>query len=247
MEASGDGMRGFVGSATLAAVSSLFVACGDSSGPTQDGPRIQLTSSQAALLVNRVSQIAPVHPELSWLADSVSLVLTSGAFADRIDVVTDLGGGPFYAVGLQRAMTTSSGQATATFDIIAFNDPSNPTDFIIVDGWTRATTSTPPSSVAGPFGQSADLQLSGHLFHVSGSIVTAWRAEGGTASFAGGTSGGACDGFQQANGVTCAQSALQSTFSITVARQDGGVQSSDTRSASLSATDVTGILLTLTF
>src|SRR5437867_10302018 len=238
-------MRGFFGSATLATLSSLLVGCSDSSGPTTDGARIQLTAAQAALLVSRVSQIAPVHPELAWLGDSVSLVLKSGAFADRIDVTTDLGAGPFYAVGLQRAIATSTAQAT--FDIIAFNDPSNPTDFIIVDAWTRAANSTPPSSAGGPFGQSSDLQVSGHLFHVSGNTVTAWRAESGAASFVGGAAAGVCDGFQPASGVTCAQSALQATFTIAVARHDGGVQPADTRTASLAATAVTGILLTFHF
>jgi hypothetical protein len=237
-------MRTFLGSATLAALSSILVACGDANAPT-DGSRIQLTSSQAALLVSRVSQIAPVHPELSWLADSISLVLKSGAFADRIDLVTDLGDGPLYAIGLQRAIRTSN--ASATFDLIAFDDPSNPTNFIIVDGWSRSPNSTTPSSVTGPFGQTEDFQLSGHLFHVSGSTVSAWRAEDGTASFAAAAAGGACDGFQETDIVTCAQSALQSTFSIAVARHDDGAQPSDTRSASLSAAEVTGILLTFQF
>jgi hypothetical protein len=238
-------MRACIGSAALAALSSVFVACSEANSPTTDGSKIQLTSSQAALLVSRVSQIAPVHPELSWLADSISLVLKSGAFADRIEVVTDLGDGPFYAVGLQRAIKTSN--ASATFDLIAFDDPSNPTNFIIVDGWSQSSNSTTPSSVTGPFGQEASIQLSGHLFHVSGSTVTAWRAESGTASFVAGAAGGACDGFQPTGMVTCAQSALQSTFSIEVARHDDGAQPSDTRSASLSATDVTGILLIFQF
>jgi hypothetical protein len=238
-------MRAFVGTATLAALSSVLVACGEASSPMTDGSKIQLTSSQAALLVSRVSQIAPVHPELSWLADSISLVLKSGAFADRIEVVTELGDGPFYAVGLQRAIKTS--HASATFDLIAFDDPSNPTNFIIVDGWSQSSNSMPPSSVSGPFGYTTNLQVSGHLFHVSGSAVTAWRAESGTASFVAGALGGACDGFQETGIVTCTQSALQSTFSIEVARHDDGAQPSDTRSASLSATDVTGILLTFQF
>lgn len=73
---------------------SLLVGCDRATEPRSNGPVIHLSAAQAALLLSRVGAIAPVHPELAWLRDSVSLVLTSGAEADRIDVATDLGPGP---------------------------------------------------------------------------------------------------------------------------------------------------------
>lgn len=227
----------------LASTAAFLIACHKTTEPTLVGAAIHLSAAQAALLVSRVGQIAPVHPELAWLRDSVSLVLTSGAEADRIEVVTDLGQGPFYAVGLQRAISTTF-NSFATFDLIAFNDPSNPTDFIIVDGYAPGAGTSPPRSVTGSFGTST---ASGHLFHVAGSAVSAWRAEGGTASFSTGIAGGACLGFQARAGVSCAQSALEGSFAITVARRDDGGQPVDTRTASLASIDVAGILLSMEF
>lgn len=223
----------------LALGTAVATGCGGSTEPTVNAPTIHLSASQAAVLVSRVKTIAPVHPELAWLGDSVSLVLTSGAEADRIDLSTDLAPGPFYAVGLQRSIVTST-NSFATFDLIAFDDPSNPTDFVIVDGYSPGSGTTPPTSVAGPFGGST---MNGHLFHVAGSTVSAWRAQAGGGTFATGAGGGACTGFQAQSGVTCTAAALQTSFSITTATPDGG-SSGDARHASLAATSVAGILLT---
>jgi hypothetical protein len=190
----------------------------------------------------RITELAPVHPELAWLADSANLVLKSGAEADVIPITTDLAAGPFYAVGLQRGVQVSA-IAFSTFDLIAFNDPSNPTDFIIVDGFMSGT-GTPPTSASGAFGGSA---VNGHFFHVAGNTVTAWRAQVGTATLSTGPVGNSCTGFASTMSVTCAQSALTAEFTIDSAVQDSGPQTSGTRSASLAATSVAGILLSYSF
>jgi hypothetical protein len=222
-------------------VGSLFaIGCGsDTTGP--HGPSITLTAADATILMARITELAPVHPELAWLADSARLVLKSGAEADLIPITTDLAAGPFYAVGLERGVQVSA-IAFSTFDVIAFNDPSNPTDFIIVDGFT-AGTGTPPTSASGDFGGA----VNGHLFHVDGNTVTAWRAQGGTAALSTGGVGDACTGFVSNVSVTCAQSTLTAAFTISSALEDSGVQGSGTRTASLAPTTVAGILLTFSF
>jgi hypothetical protein len=230
-------------------VALLVVGCDyhDGTSPLTDGNKIHLTQAQAATLVSRISVVAPVHSELAWLADSVGLVLKAGAEADRIEVTTDLATGPFYAVGLQRGVTTAS-NSFATFDLIAFNDPANPTAFIIVDGYRAIIATQPPQSASGTFGQSTSNGImSGHLFLVAGSSVSAWRAETGTASVATGTMGGVCAAFPLTGGVTCTQAALQSSFTISEARHDNGVEPTDTRGASLSAATVAGVLLRFQF
>jgi hypothetical protein len=223
-------------------VGSLFaIGCGsDTTGP--HGPTVTLTAAEATILMARITELAPVHPELAWLADSANLVLKSGAEADVIPITTDLAAGPFYAVGLQRGVQVSI-SSFSTFDLIAFNDPSNPTDFIIVDGFT-AGTGTPPTSASGAFGGSA---VNGHLFHVAGNTVTAWRAQAGTATLSTGSVGNACTGFVSNVSITCAQSTLTAEFTIASAVQDNGVLTAGTRSASLAATTVAGILLSYHF
>jgi hypothetical protein len=232
----------FVRASVGLVVGSLFaVGCGsDSTAP--HGPAVTLTAAQATVLMARITELAPVHPELAWLADSANLVLKSGAEADVISLTTDLGAGPFYAVGLQRGVQVSD-IAYSTFDLIVFNDPSNPTDFIIVDGFMTGPAGPPPISVTGAFGGA----VNGHLFHVAGNAVTAWRAQAGTATLSTGSVGNPCTGFASDMATTCAQSALTAEFNIVSAAQDGGGQTSGTRSASLAATSVAGILLSYHF
>lgn len=232
----------FKGVSVGVAVGSLFaMGCGSDSTGTH-GPTLTLSAAEATVLMARITELAPVHPELAWLADSANLVLRSGAEADVIPLTTDLAAGPFYAVGLQRGVQVSA-NAFSTFDLIAFNDPSNPTDFIIVDGYMTGT-GAPPTSASGAFGGSA---MNGHLFHVAGNTVTAWRAQGGTGTLSTGSVGSACTGFQSTATVTCAQSALTAGFTIDSAVQDSGAQTSSTPSASLAATTVAGILLSYHF
>ena len=218
-------------------VTSLFtLGCG-SDKATGPETRITLSAAQATILTNKITLIAPLHSQIAWLADSANLVIKSGAEADLVPISTTIGAGPFYAVGLQRGVQGSAG-SFSTFDLIAFNDPSNPTDFIVVDGYNSGS-GAPPTSVSGPF----DGPAYGYLFHIEGSTVSSWAAALGTAAFTRGLPGGACEGFQSSSGVTCALTSLTASFTIAGAFQDAGPQSSTVAQASLNTTTVAGILL----
>lgn len=224
----------------------LAVACmsgcgGAGTDPTTTGTG--LTSAESALLIARVQQIAPVHPELAWLADSVSVALGAGTEPTPVDLSTDLATGPFYAVALHRAFVRST-TSLGTYDVIAFNDPSNPTDFIIVDGWSAASSPTPPASVSGTFGAATSSSaVTAHFFHISGNTVAAWRATTGGATLAADTVGAACTAFQATAGVTCAQASMKASFNVISAASDSS-SSSSTRHATLSSSTVGGVLLT---
>lgn len=223
-------------------VAAICEACGGSTAPVAGGASIKLSAQQAATVTSRITQLAPVHPELSWMADSISLVIKAGVEVDSVGISTSLGVGPFYAIALQRSITTSS-TSSASFDVILFNNPSNPTDFIIADGWSRSSTRTPATSVAGSFGASSgNSSVTAHLFQVAGGTVTAWRAVSGTASFASGQTGSACPSFTPTSGVTCSTTGLHASFVIGSATRDNG-SSADARSATLTPVDVPGILL----
>ena len=128
-------------------VSSLFaLGCGSDKvvGPAS---QITLSAAQATVLMNKIGQFAPLHNQIAWLADSANLVIKSGSQVDLILVSTNLAPGPFYAVGLQRAVQLT-GSSFSTFDLIAFNDPSNPTDFIVIDGYNSGSGAPPTSTSA---------------------------------------------------------------------------------------------------
>ena len=222
-------------SAGVVLLSSFALACG---GDSSTGPAntLTLSATQATVLMNKIIQIAPINTDIAWLADSANLVLRSGAQADLIPLTITTGAGPFYAVGLQRRVQLT-GTAFSTFDLIAFNDPSNPTDFLIVDGFNSGAT--PPTSVTGSF----DGAINGFLFHLDGSTISAWRAVLGSGTLTSGAPGSACAGFQSSAGVTCAQASLTATFSITGAFQDAGPTSSTLAQASLASGTVSGIVL----
>ena len=218
-------------------VSSLFaLGCGSDKvvGPAS---QITLSAAQATVLMNKIGQFAPLHNQIAWLADSANLVIKSGSQVDLILVSTNLAPGPFYAVGLQRAVQLT-GSSFSTFNLIAFDDPSNPTNFIVIDGFNSGT-GAPPTSTSGNF----DGPVNGYLFHVDGSTLASWHAALGTATFTAGTPGGACSGFQSSAGVTCALSDLTVSFSITAAFQDAGPPISQTAQANLASTSVSGIVL----
>jgi hypothetical protein len=218
-------------------VSSLFVlGCGSDSA-TGPAATLTLDANQAGAVMNKIVQIAPLHAEIAWLADSANLVLKSGAEADLIPLSITTAAGPFYAVGLQRRVQLSA-SSFSTFDLIAFNDPSNPTDFIIIDGFNSGT-GPPPTSTTGAF----DGPVNGYIFHIDGSTVSAWRAGLGTGTLSGGAPGNACTGFQGSTGITCAQASLTATFSITGAFQDAGPSSNSIAQATLGTSTVAGIVL----
>jgi hypothetical protein len=212
-------VKSFVTALVIVGSASALVSCESGTGPA---PTIILSQQQAALLVSRISVAAPRHADIAWLADSVNLVIAAGVEVDLIDIKTDLAAGPFYAVGLQRAINASP-TSFSTFHLIAFDDPSNPTDFTIVGGYRQTTSfgAPPPESVSGAFSSpNPVLSVSGHLFHVDGNSVSEWRAATGTATLQNGTPGGTCVNFQATTGVTCEQSTLLASFNIDVAQHD---------------------------
>lgn len=218
-------------------ISLIGLGCG-SDKATGPETQITLSAAQATTVMNKIIQIAPLRTQIAWLADSANLVLRSGAEANLVPIATNFGnGGPFYAVGLRRGIQRTS-DSFSTFDLIAFNDPSNPTDFIIIDGFASGT-GAPPTSTSGNF----DGPVNGYLFHVDGSTVTAWHAALGTATLTGGAAGAACPGFQSSTGVTCALSSLTASFNVSGAFQDIGPVSNIDAQASLNTTTVAGILL----
>ncbi len=228
------------GSVVLA--SAIVLACGGDSSTGVNGGSITLSASQAAAVMTKIIQIAPQRADIAWLADSANLVLRSGAVAERVDINTDFAAGPFYAVGLQRAIQNSL-SPYSTFNFIAFNDPSNPTDFVLVYGVKVGATS-PPTSVSGDFGSSI---MNAYLFHVSGSSVSAWRAAVGTGTLSTGNTGTACPGFQGDATVTCSQADLVAAFRIDLALADLGNPSSADKSAALTTKTVPGIILNFHF
>jgi hypothetical protein len=224
---------------TIAALATLAGCGGDTTSPTL-GDQIQLTSTQTAALLARVEELAPVHPDLAWLADSAQLVLKTGATADRIHITVAGTEQSYYAVGLQRAIARPT-NSFATFHLIAFSDPSNPTDWVIANGYASSAGSTPPTSVTGSYGGDAVFT---HLIHVDGHTATDWVATAGLASLANALTGSACSGFPTTQGVTCFESTLLASFNVTAASPQN--QPSNTRTASLASVAVPGILLRFT-
>jgi len=219
------------------------LACGGdgTTDPEQFGTDVTLTAAQATNVTAAISQIGRVHSDLKWLGDSANLVLKSGAVAKRVAISTNLASGPFYAVSLQRGVASST-HSFATFDFIAFDNPSHPTAFIVVDGYADGAGAAPPTSASGRF-ETMGGGVFGHLFLVSGNIVEGWRSEVGEASLVGALTGPPCEVFQDGGGVTCSQSLLQTTFTISIASHDNMIPPADTRFASLSTTNVAGVLL----
>lgn len=215
----------------------LFLAASCSDGPTDPNPPvIQLSAQQAATIVARAEQMATAHPDLAWLADSIQLVVRTGASAKRIVVTSEGEEIAYYGVGLQRNVITST-SAFSTWYLFAFDDASNPSDFIIANGFASASGTTAPTTVNGPFG--GDI-AHGHFIAMDGSIKD-WRAVSGGATFRTATSGGSCPAVGTLpTGVTCTQSDLEVSFDIVSTTVPSGEQS---RSANLLATTVPGVLL----
>jgi hypothetical protein len=206
------------------------------------GAHVQLSAQQATTLASRIGQVVASNPELGWLADSISFVIKAGALVDSVGLVTSLGSGPFYAVGLQRAISTSSSSST-TFDAILFNNPSDPTDFLIVGGWTQTASAQPAISVTGSFASPlANSGVTAHLFHIASGAVTAWRATSGTATFVTAVGGPPCPSFSGPQGASCSLTGMAAGFTISAARVTDPAPA-DARAASLSYVELPGIRL----
>ena len=212
--------------------------------PVTTGEVINLTQAQAAMLVSRMSSFSSTDASLAALGDTARFVLTAGAEARQINVTTDLGDGPYWAVSLQRsrAGTGTSPQSWSTFHVIAFNEPNDPTRFIVLGGFSQTTGTTPPNAVSGAIGSTSTTSLTAHLFSVSGSQVSAWHASAGTSSLSVTPTTEACPGFS-ATGMTCVKSTMTANFSITTTVAGNGATGQRTMSTA-SAQTVPGIRLT---
>ena len=197
------------------------------------GEVIQLTNAQAQALVSHMSSLSTKDPSLAALADSARFVLTAGAEARQIAVTTDLGDGPYWAVSMHRsrAGTGASPQSWSTFHVIAFNEPNNPTRFIVLGGYSSASGTTPPTSVSGSIGSSSTSSLTAHLFSVSGSQASAWHASGGIVSLTATPLTQSCAGFS-ATGMTCTRSTMTATFNITATVAGNGTTGQRTAASS---------------
>ena len=211
--------------------------------PVTTGEVINLTQAQAATLVSRMTSFSSTDPSLAALGDTARFVLTAGAEARQIDVTTDLGEGPYWAVSIHRsrAGTGASPQSWSTFHVIAFNEPNDPTRFIVLGGFNQVSGTTPPGSVSGPIGGAANSSLTAHLFSVSGTQVSAWHASAGTSSLSATPALESCPGFT-GSGMTCLKSTMTATFNITATVAGTGTTGTRTMSTA-SAQTVPGIRL----
>lgn len=188
------------------------VSCGDNGITDPNPPIITLSAQQAATLVAEAEDLAAVHPDLEWLADSIEVVVRAGAQARRIDILEDGEELVFYAVSLQRDLISSTSSFT-TWNLFAFDNASDPKVFIVASGFAQGTGTTPQTSMnAGFGGQSA----SAHIIVVGDNgAVTDRRAVTGGAFFAAKSIGGACPvvGTPPAN-VTCNVAEMEVGFDI---------------------------------
>ena len=220
----------------------LLTSCDETTppgGPT--GDLIVLTASQATALVDRFEQLSSSDPILGSLADTIRFVITAGAEVQRIDATTNFGADSYYVVSLHRTFSGTS-QSWSTFHVIGFNDPSNPTEFLILGGWSQTSGSTPPTSVSGSIGASGNTSLTGHFFSASGTNVNMWHADAGTVSLNASATAESCPGFS-APGMTCVKSDMSVTFAITGTVPENGATGE--RTGSGTASSVPGVRLSM--
>ena len=221
----------------------ILTACeSDTTLPGPTGDLITLNAQQAALIVGRVVEFSSSDPTLGALADTIQFVVKAGAEVQRIDVTTSFGVTSYWTVSLHRAFVGAS-QSWSTFHVIGFNDVSNPTEFLILGGFSQVAGTTAPTSITGSIGSNASSSLTGHFFGVIGNQVGMWNASGGTVSMIATSTGEACPNFSAA-GMTCAKSSMSTTFSITQT-VTGGAPATGNRTGSASNVSVPGVRLTM--
>jgi hypothetical protein len=219
--------------AVASAVASA-VACSDATSPRT----LELTSAQAAAIVDGAGQLAVGRSELSWLADSLELVIHSGATVKPITIRIDGKDETYYAAGLSRGIISNGTQTSfATFHLLAFDDVSAPKKFVVVNGFKQSNTTTPPTTVSGSFGSA----IAGHYFELGTTAVVEWIAIAGTATFTAGPQGAPCAGFTPANGVSCYASSFTTSFEIVSSLAPSPLVPPKT--ASLASVEIPGVLL----
>lgn len=225
-------------SCTAVVVSTLLAACSSSStGPTTT--TIQLTAAQAQALTQRLQQIAATNPGLSDLADSIMVGIQAGVGVSAITLTGDLGSGPFYAFGLKRVFSGSPGFGPE-FDVLAFDNPSNPQTFLLIDVFAGSST---PDAANGSFDGSSGTGATGFVFQVSGDSSLTWAPTQGLVSITGQGPNGDCGSYQPPAGITCAQETMHIAFSIAATAPEFGTGGGGP-TASFAGADLGGIVLT---
>ena len=200
----------------------MATACLENS--TTDPPRsvsIQLTAAQAATLNSRIQAIVTSSSDVAWLADSANLGLKAGAVVDSAELGLNIGGGPFYAVSLQRHFFQTT-NPYATFDVIYFNDPSNPTRFVILSVFARGQVGPPDGVLANIATPTAVLIANAHVYAIDGQAVTHWRATQGSMVMGNAIQGGGCPAFTEPGNVKCEQAQLLIGAEVTASTRESG-------------------------
>lgn len=221
-----------------------LAGCGDNTAPTTSPATIVLGAAELRSLDSTAVAIAKANPgnsDLNSVVDSTLLVLSAGVEAKRVDISTNLTSAPLYMIGVHRAVTTTSG-SFSTWTLVAIDDPKKLTNLIEVAGFAQSTGSTPPSSVSGGIGTPGNIG-NGLLLQVgTGSTVTLWRPNSGSASFSSSAPGAACPNFTPPPRITCALETITVRFTVSATSGTGGATS---RQATLSTdTPVPAIRLT---
>jgi hypothetical protein len=228
----------------LAAV--LAAACVGSS--VEEPPAvvsIELTAAQAAAVNGAVRSIAVASPDLSGLVDSTNLILKTGAFVDSAAIDVSFGGGPYYAVSLQRTVTYPA-TAYSTFHAIYFNNPSNPTRLVIVSVFARGSVGPPDGVLANLATPTQVLIPYVHFYQIDGQSVTHWKSTAGSLVLGNGLPGGACAGFTATGQIACDNADLLVGASVTASERESG-SAAGTPTMSISNGLVRGIKLKFTF
>src|SRR5262249_10585378 len=199
----------------------------------------QLTAAQADAVVSQAQLIAVGSSDLAWLTDSLQLVIHSGTSVQPVTIQVGAIQRDYFAVALVRNLVNdgTTKNSNATWDMLAFDDLSLPSKFIVIGGFAGNATTTPPEGVVGNFGPNA----SGHIIEITNGFALDWAADVGSAAFQAGPKGAACEGFTPFNNVTCFGTTLDVSFTITNSVPPS--LSLTSRNASMGKMTLPGILL----
>lgn len=220
----------WMGPVTLALALS---ACSDEPTEPVNEDVITLTQAQAVALVTKVESFGAQDATLRALSDTIDVVIRAGAQARRIEVTSDIGNGPYWAVSLSVVSGT-----TSTFSVVAFDDPSNPTRFIILGGAVLGSASV-VNTASGSIGTTGTTSLTGHILMILDNSLFAWHVSGGSLSFTVHPTTQSCPSFVGPG--TCVSITTDATFSFTASIGTGTISSQ--RTASGTGVGIPGVRL----
>lgn len=217
----------------------VLASCSSSSSTGPNHTTLQLTAAQAQALTQRLQQVAATNPAISDLADSILIGIQAGVGVNTVDLTGDLGPAPFYAFGLKRVFSGSPGFGPE-FDVLAFDNPSDPRTFMLIDVFAGSST---PDGANGSFDGSSGTGATGFVFQVSGDSSLTWAPTQGLVSVAGQGPNGDCGSYQPPTGIACAQETMHVSFSITSTVPEFGAGGAGP-TVSFAGADLAGIVLT---